>query len=323
VFLLYILSIAAICQVLDISVFCKVIARVLVFLILASVVMAVAFPEYGTHQLTNISEGIHDGMWRGVFIHKNILGAAACVSVFIFLLCGRLMEASLAFRLTCIVAAIACLMFAQSAGSWVATCVLLVYLYLIRSVPVSGSVLLLIIVGVGALALGAVLSFGDDLLAILGRDATFTGRTDIWPVVLDAVSQKPLLGFGYFAATSDFMGPLLTQKLGAANAHNGYLDVLLGTGAVGLVSLTFWILSVLVTGVDRVKTCSGLERDWLVLFLFFPITSLVFSVFEAFPLKDVQNVLGALTFLSLTVIPLYLRGEHAASRIGPGWRPAR
>jgi exopolysaccharide production protein ExoQ len=308
---LYVLAIAAVCQVLDIGVFCKVIARVLVFLILASLAMAVAFPEYGTHQLTDMSRDVHDGEWRGVFLHKNLLGATACISVFIFLFLGRLTEASLALRVTCIVAAIACLIFAQSAGSWVATCVLLVYLCLIRSAPVSGNVLMLIVVGVSALALGAFLPFSDHIAAVLGRDATFTGRTDIWALVLDAVWQKPLLGFGYAVATGDFKGISPVQELGAGHAHNGYLDVLLGTGAVGLVLLIFSILSVVVTAISRLKTCSGLERDCLMLLLFFPITSLVFSFFEAFPISDVQNVLGALNFLSLTAIPLYLRGDRA------------
>src|SRR5216683_2689455 len=305
---LYILSIVAICHVLDIEVFCKIIVKVLVFLILASVVMAVAFPKYGTHQLQDSFEGIHYGQWRGVFVHKNTLGAAASTSLFIFLFFRRLMDASFGFRLMCIVAAIACLMFAQSAGSWVAMCVLLVYYYLIRSAPVSGGILVLIVYGVSVLASAAFLAFSEDLVAVLGRDTTLTGRTDIWPIVLDAVWQKPLLGFGYYAATADFMRPLLVAWVGSAavDAHNGYLDVLLGTGIVGLVSLLFYISSVLVRGIGRVKTSAGLERDCFMLLLFFPISSLFFSFFEAY-LSGVQSVLGALTFLSLTAIPLYLR----------------
>ncbi len=306
---LYILSIAAICQVLDIAVFCKIIVKVLVFLILASVVMAVAFPEYGTHQGGDSLEGIHDGgLWRGVFKHKNHLGAAASTSAFIFLFSRRLIYASFGFRLMCIVAAITCVMFAQSAGSWVAMCVLLVYYYLIRSAPISGSILVLIVFGVSVLASAAFLAFSEDLVAVLGRDMTLTGRTDIWPIVLDAVWQKPLLGFGYYAATADFMRPLLVAWVGSAavDAHNGYLDVLLGTGIVGLVSLLFCISSVLVRGIGRVKTSAGLERDCFMLLLFFPISSLFFSFFEAY-LSGVQSVLGALTFLSLTAIPLYLR----------------
>jgi len=304
----YILAIAAVCQILDIGVFCKIIVRVLAFLILASVVMAVALPQYGTHRLDDALGTAHAGQWCGVFGHKNQLGTAASTSVFIFLFFRRLMNASFGFRLICIVAAIACLMFAQSAGAWVAMCVLLVYYYLIRSAPVSGGILVLIVFGVSVLASAAFLAFSEDLVAVVGRDTTLTGRTDIWPIVLDAVWQKPLLGFGYYAATADFIRPLLLGAVGSAavDAHNGYLDVLLGTGIVGLGSLLFCISSVLVRGIGRVKTSAGSERDCFMLLLFFPISSLFFSFFEAY-LSGIESVLGALTFVSLTAIPLYLR----------------
>jgi O-antigen ligase len=198
----------------------------------------------------------------------------------------------------------------------------LVYYCLIRSVPVSGSVLVLIVLGVSVLAFAAFLAFSDDLVTVVGRDTTFTGRTYIWPIVLDAVWQRPLLGFGYYAATADFIRPLLLGGVGAADAHNGYLDVLLGTGIVGLVSLLFCISSVLVRGIDRVKTSAGLKRDCFVLLLFFPISSLFFSFFEAFPLSGVLNALGALTFLSLTAIPLYLRFDRVHCWSQPRLRQA-
>jgi O-antigen ligase len=306
---IYILAIAAVCQVLDIGVFCKAIVKVLVFLILASVVMAVAFPKYGTHQVNDSLGDVHIGQWRGVFGHKNHLGTAASTGVFIFLFFRRLINASVGFRVMCIVAAIACLVFAQSAGSWVALCMLLVYYWLIRAVPVSRNTLLLIVFGVSALAFAVFSFFIEDLVAIVGRDATFSGRTDIWRIVLDAVWQKPFLGFGYYAATADFMQPLLVVGVGtsAVDAHNGYLDVLLGTGIVGLVVLVFCIASVIITGIDRVKTSAGLERDFFMLLLTFPILTLLFSFFEVDAISGVQSVLGALTFVSLTAVPLYLR----------------
>ncbi|MBO4227684.1 O-antigen ligase [Bradyrhizobium neotropicale] len=304
---LYIFAIAAICQILDIEAFCRTIVKVLAFLILASVVMAMAFPEYGRHQLRDSFEPFHDGLWRGVFVHKNLLGAAACTGVFTFLFFPRLMDASLGFRVLCIAASTACLIFAQSAGSWVALFALLIHYCLIRVLPVSRGVLVLIVFGFSALAFAAFSFFSEDLVAVVGRDTTFTGRTYIWPVVLDAVWEKPLLGFGSYAATADLIRPLLVGWIGSADAHNGYLDVLLGTGIVGLGSLLFCISSVLVRGIGRVKTSGGLERDCFMLLLIFPISSLFFSFFEAFPISGVQSVLGALTFLALTAIPLYLR----------------
>ena len=307
--LLYILAIAAICQILDIGVFCKIIVRVLAFLILASVVMAVALPQYGTHQLDDALGDARAGLWRGVFGHKNQLGAAASTSVFIFLFFRRLISASVGFQVMCIVAAIACLIFAESAGSWVALCMLVVYYFLLRTAPVSRNFLLLIVFGVSALAFTVFSFYSADLVVIVGRDATFTGRTDIWRIVLDGIWQKPLLGFGYYAGTRDFMRPLLVGQLfsAAVDPHNGYFDVMLGTGTVGLILLLCCIASVLVTGIDRMKTSAGLERDFFWLLLAFPILSLLFSFFETEGISGVHDLLDALTFLSLTAIPLYLR----------------
>jgi len=306
--LLYILAIASICQVLEIDVFCRIIVKVLVFLMLASVAMAVVFPRYGIHQLDDAAAGTHAGEWRGVFGHKNALGGAAAVSVFSFLFFGRFVGGSLGLRLMCIVAAITCLIFAHSAGSLVALCVVLVYYYLTRAVPVSGNILLLIVFG-AAVSFIAFFPFIEDIAAVVGRDATLTGRTDIWPIVLDAIWQKPLLGFGYAAATMDFIQPLLVHEVGpdALTAHNGYLDVLLGTGAVGLAVLLFCISSVIRRGIDRVKMSSGPERDCFMLLVSFPIFSVFHSFVEVASMAGVEDVLGAFNFLSLTAIPLYLQ----------------
>ncbi|KRR10477.1 hypothetical protein CQ12_10495 [Bradyrhizobium jicamae] len=310
---LYILAIAAVCQVLDIGTFCKIIVKLLVFLMLASVVMAVAFPNYGIHQVSDsIHQDDHVGRWRGVFAHKNQLGAAASISVFTFLFLPRLINASVGFRVICIGSAIVCLISAQSAGSWIALCMLLVYYWLIGGVHASRSTLLLIVFGVSAFAFTAFSFFGEDLVALVGRDATFSGRTYIWHIVFDAVWQKPLLGYGYYAATVDFIRPLLVGAMGqaAVDAHNGYLDVLLGTGIVGLALLLFCISSVIVIGIGRVKT-SATERDFFMLLVSFPILGLLSSFFEVAAMSGVQDPLGALTFLSLTAVPLYLRLDRS------------
>ena len=35
-------------------------------------------------------------------------------------------------------------------------------------------------------------------LEMLGKDPTLTGRTEIWPYVIDNIYQRPLFGWGYF-----------------------------------------------------------------------------------------------------------------------------
>jgi O-antigen ligase len=68
---------------------------------------------------------------------------------------------------------------------------------------------------------------------VLGRDATLTNRTDvIWDVLLPIAWQHPVLGLGY---GSFWIKPVPNLTYAANEAHNGYLDVFLEQGVVGLI----------------------------------------------------------------------------------------
>lgn len=97
---------------------------------------------------------------------------------------------------------------------------------------------------VHALMLGLLLTAGFGLLLgaekaavdALGRDTTLTGRTDIWNLVLPMAPDE-LIGAGF---ESFWLGPRL-EKLWAAlpnlyinEAHNGYIEVYLNLGWVGI-----------------------------------------------------------------------------------------
>jgi len=70
---------------------------------------------------------------------------------------------------------------------------------------------------------------------VLGRDSTLTGRTELfWDVLLPLACQNPVLGLGY----GDFwIKPVPGLTLDSNEAHNGYLDVFLELGVVGLTLL--------------------------------------------------------------------------------------
>lgn len=80
----------------------------------------------------------------------------------------------------------------------------------------------------------------DDVLRFAFGDATFTGRTDIWDFAAAQIAGNPVLGHGYNgfwgigdASPAAFSGSELIASI--LQAHNGYLDILLETGFVGLV----------------------------------------------------------------------------------------
>jgi exopolysaccharide production protein ExoQ len=80
--------------------------------------------------------------------------------------------------------------------------------------------------------------FGDKIYSFI--DWTFTGRTEIWQFVWKSIFQSPFLGTGYgsFWAIGDRSPALLNASAFVAQyteAHNGYLDVLVSLGAIGLL----------------------------------------------------------------------------------------
>jgi O-antigen ligase len=97
------------------------------------------------------------------------------------------------------------------------------------------------------------LFFQSSLLQGLGRDPTLTGRTDIWHLVL-AVPNDRLVGAGY---ESFWLGSRLLKMwdlipgLKVQEAHNGYIEMLLNLGWIGVA-----LLGVLIaTGYRNVIRC--------------------------------------------------------------------
>jgi O-antigen ligase len=80
------------------------------------------------------------------------------------------------------------------------------------------------------------LDLGSAVLSTMGRDPTLTGRTDLWRHVLE-MNQNSFIGTGF---ASFWLGPRL-QALWRiywwepTEAHNGYLEIFLNLGWVGVV----------------------------------------------------------------------------------------
>ena len=94
-----------------------------------------------------------------------------------------------------------------------------------------------------------VLNFGlglnGSLAEAVGKDPTLTDRTKIWAFLL-GMHTNPIIGTGY---QSFWLGPRLewfwnNAQLGHLNeAHNGYLEMYLEQGTVGLVLLLVFLFS--------------------------------------------------------------------------------
>jgi O-antigen ligase len=210
-------------------------------LVAGSAFLALAAPQIG------VMQEIHIGAWSGFWLEKNRLGAIAALSGLACLACaamsprwGRWLAAAALCGLVVVMARSATSLAAMLLGVGV-----FAVIALIRRGPLTATVL----VGAAGFAIAALsyagLAHPDWIAAALGRDATFTGRTEIWSAVAPRIETRPWTGYGYGAFWSpeaDY-GARIAGELGyeARNAHNAWLELRLDFGFAGVV----WIIGLL------------------------------------------------------------------------------
>jgi O-antigen ligase len=97
----------------------------------------------------------------------------------------------------------------------------------------------LMVLAVPAFSAYALFFNSGSLLQGVGRDPTLTGRTDVWHFVL-SVPNSPLVGAGYetfwVGSRLQTMWTLI-PGLKVQEAHNGYIEIFLNMGWVGVILL--------------------------------------------------------------------------------------
>jgi exopolysaccharide production protein ExoQ len=151
----------------------------------------------------------------------------------------------------------------------------------VKNRPAAVHVLFLTIVLGG----GVLMLFGGQagLVHAMGRQSNFTGRTEIWRAVLPAVPNT-VIGAGFESFWISSAVKKVWQNLstwfnarGLNEAHNGYIEIYLNLGLLGVTLLALMLL----TGYRR--TIAYFRRDPGVgsLMLAYVVTAAVYSLTEA------------------------------------------
>ncbi|PFG31874.1 O-antigen ligase family protein [Paramicrobacterium agarici] len=94
-----------------------------------------------------------------------------------------------------------------------------------------------------------ILTFTDQLLALLGKSEDLTGRTEFWTRVINQASERPWFGWGYSSpwvpGQLPLDDPLVRHHVVQLHAHNAWLDVWLQLGVIGVVLFAAVIASLL------------------------------------------------------------------------------
>ncbi|NIA67648.1 O-antigen ligase family protein [Pelagibius litoralis] len=187
----------------------------------------------------------HNGVARGIFPHKNVLGGR----MVLLLICSILLFAIGWHRfLTLATASVALALIALSQSG---TAILMTFglctlvpVFLAWRAPAPLRLMsYLMALLVAALGVWTILAFDIDPMGMaldaLGKERTFTGRSVLWDFAMGLIERRPFVGTGFDGfwdgrdgSTSSYVQYVLRQDL--KNFHNSYLDITVQLGVLGL-----------------------------------------------------------------------------------------
>jgi O-antigen ligase len=155
--------------------------------------------------------------------------------------------------------------------------------------------LFLIVAGLGyALTWGLSINPPNLVASWVGRDATLTGRVDIWAHVMEDYRQHQVVGVGYGGY---WIEPLVIGRANVCEAHNGYLDILIELGALGL-----FLFSVATVAFFRKSGQLYMhDVEWGSFIITVLLISLVHNITESSLLKSNLLVWNVLLFFMVVV----------------------
>lgn len=131
----------------------------------------------------------------------------------------------------------------------VVSLVVMLFLWLLRHVPIALRTTVIVVASTLGVALVAVaIGWHSQLTALLGRSSDMTGRWEIWMKVLALWEQHTFLGWGwimYWVPWIPMFGTLVIRPDGTPtlSAHNAYIEALFQTGVVGAALIVVLVLT--------------------------------------------------------------------------------
>jgi len=239
-------------------------------LILLSVIITIIFsalfvgmfPQFGLHK------DFHYGDWRGVFLHKNIFGLALLYGVISVV---SIIDISKIKKYAWFIPILLIFLILANSMTAIILSAITIMSYVLLSTKIKlynyryPIIVILLFFTVGLLYL-----FSQNyiyLFTLLGRESTFIygGRIPMWiDVINDSISSgKYLFGYGYSAYFQSEDIKLIRSGWNPHNMHNGYLEVFINLGIVGVFLLFLFIYDLLKKSIMYANANKG--ENWVVI----------------------------------------------------------
>jgi exopolysaccharide production protein ExoQ len=270
----------------------RVLASIYGFTAVVSLLVGVAFPAVAV-AFTNGEQS-----WKGILTHKQYLGRMMIHATWLFLLN---VVGGKRFRLiswALLLLSVLLLLLSKSKTAWVAGCAVpfLVPLFYFVRWPYRPRTVVYTIAGMLGIGISALLllNWQTIVVDVLQKPSDLNGRLPVWFLVIGKALQRPWLGYGYsgfwpsphgrqiFSFTWASGGQIADS--GSFHSHNGFLEVFVQLGAIGLGLLILNFSLTLLRTVYLIHATRSLESIWmlgtlvLILILNFPETLTLISL---------------------------------------------
>ena len=110
-----------------------------------------------------------------------------------------------------------------------------------------------------------------DVSSYFGRTENLTGRANIWAILIPYAMRRPILGYGVGGFWTTAM-----REMTSAHAHNGYLELILHFGFVGLIIFSLFLLACCRRAIRTLAE----DFNWGVLFIVFLFMTVIYNIAE-------------------------------------------
>lgn len=246
------------------------------------------------------------GTWRGIELHKNLLGYSALMISIIAL--WLIVKNGFGFRKLCglilLIFSTGLIILSFSTTNIFAVFSILLLYLLLKITSIFNRLGIKIFIFI--LSLFVILAFAiifsiyskevlSEIPALFGKDTSLTGRDVIWIYIWNEILKRPLLGYGY--GTYWIMGThiidLFSSFVGwrVNEAHNGFLEIALQLGIVGFA---IFILTYFLFIIKALK-----QENILAIIVILAITLVNFSESFIFTPRDPSTLLFILFYFNL------------------------
>jgi exopolysaccharide production protein ExoQ len=247
----------------------KMIALVVGLGAIASLVAGLLFPGIGFTA---------DGSWQGIYFLKNALGRMMALGSICFALLAMSERRHRMMRIGMLLLCCVLMLLSKSATAVVVTFLMFIALFFRKTLYLRIRPL----IGLGAVAMVFAASVGfwfvensDRLLSALGRNSSLTGRIPLWQLVSKEIAARPIQGYGFAAFWNSWEGERVSEtvnwEVSVPNAHNGFLEIWLGIGIVGLVLLLIGMWRNFRSSLHTARTHREIDQSWPLVLLIFTL----------------------------------------------------